>query len=90
MGKKSGFGSEMNNPDHIFREPRNKNKFLILNSLMRTWDPGWKQSSSGIRDKHPGSATLLTRKEIGWGDGEMGQVVKGACSYVSLYWLGKG
>jgi hypothetical protein len=23
-------------------------------------DPGWKKVGSGIRDKHPGSATLLT------------------------------
>jgi hypothetical protein len=22
------------------------------------WDPGWKKFGSGIRDKHPGSATL--------------------------------
>jgi hypothetical protein len=26
---------------------------------MRTGDPGWKEFGSGIRDKHPGSATLL-------------------------------
>jgi hypothetical protein len=25
------------------------------------WDPGWKKFGSGIRDKHPGSATLLKR-----------------------------
>ncbi len=35
-----------------------------LNSLMRIRDPGWRQIGSGmeksrIRDKHPGSATLL-------------------------------
>jgi hypothetical protein len=48
MSKKSGFGSGMNNPDHI--SEGFKNKFFgleYLNSLMR------------IRDKHPGSATLL-------------------------------
>jgi hypothetical protein len=35
-----------------------------LNSLMRirdrkNSDPGWKKCGSGIRDKHPGSATLI-------------------------------
>jgi hypothetical protein len=30
-----------------------------LNSLMRIQDPGWKKVGSGIRDKHPGSATLV-------------------------------
>jgi hypothetical protein len=25
---------------------------------VRIWDPGWKKVGSGIRDKHPGSATL--------------------------------
>ncbi len=27
---------------------------------VRIRDPGWKKVVSGIRDKHPGSATLLT------------------------------
>jgi hypothetical protein len=26
---------------------------------MRIRDPGWRQFGSGIRDKHPGSATLM-------------------------------
>jgi hypothetical protein len=26
---------------------------------MRILDPGWKKAGSGIRDKHPGSATLV-------------------------------
>ncbi len=26
---------------------------------VRIWDPGWKKVGSGIRDKHPGAATLL-------------------------------
>jgi hypothetical protein len=26
---------------------------------VRIRDPGWKKVGSGIRDKHPGSATLL-------------------------------
>ncbi len=43
--------------------------FKYLNSLSWIWDPGWKkirlrdpgreEVGSGIRDKHPGSATLL-------------------------------
>ncbi len=32
-----------------------------LNSLMRIRDPRWRQFGSGIRDKHPGSATLPPR-----------------------------
>jgi hypothetical protein len=26
---------------------------------VRIWDPGWKKVGSGIRDKYPGSATLV-------------------------------
>jgi hypothetical protein len=49
----------MNNPDHIFNKLRNHFFGLkYLNSLMRIRDPGWKKVGSGIRDKHPGSATL--------------------------------
>ncbi len=29
---------------------------------VRIRDPGWKKVGSGIRDKHPGSATLLRRE----------------------------
>jgi hypothetical protein len=29
---------------------------------VRIRDPGWKKVGSGIRDKHPGSATLLLNK----------------------------
>jgi hypothetical protein len=47
MGKKSLSGSGMNIPDHI-RE--------LIETIR---DPGWKNSDlgSGIRDKHPRSAT---------------------------------
>jgi hypothetical protein len=55
MGKKSGSGSGMNNQDHISE------------SLETSRDPGWKKFGSGnrdekirIRDKHPGSATLVS------------------------------
>jgi hypothetical protein len=51
----------------------------ILNSLMRirdtesgiflTSDPGWKKFESVIRDKHPGSATLIFVEQIGSGLG---------------------
>jgi hypothetical protein len=30
----------------------------------RIWDPGWKKVGSGIRDKHPGFATLKKRKVV--------------------------
>jgi hypothetical protein len=31
---------------------------------VRIRDPGWKKVGSGIRDKHPGSATLRVNMEI--------------------------
>jgi hypothetical protein len=37
MGKKSGSGSVMKNPDHI-------------SGMVRIRDPGWKKFGSGIRD----------------------------------------
>ncbi len=51
MGKKSGSGSGMNNPDHISESL--ETIFLglkYLNSLMRIRDTGWKKIGSGIRD----------------------------------------
>jgi hypothetical protein len=61
MGKKSGSGSGIKNPNHISEsiETIFWVKILYLNSLMRIRDPGRKKFGSGIRDKHPGSATLL-------------------------------
>ena len=54
MGRKSGSGTEF-----VFFGLK------YFNSLMRIRDPGWRQFGSGmekvgsgIRDKHPGSATL--------------------------------
>ena len=66
-------GSGMNNPDHIFLELRNHFfaffgvkilKFFDEDpgsgmETVRIRDPGWKKVGSGIRDKHPGSATLV-------------------------------
>jgi hypothetical protein len=52
----------MNNPDLIFYslETIFWEKYIkYLNSLVRIRDPGWKKVGSGIRDKHPGSSTLL-------------------------------
>jgi hypothetical protein len=62
-------------PGSYFLELRNHFLGLKhLNSLMRIRDPGsgmetvrirdprWKIVGSGIRDKHPGSATLLIRE----------------------------
>jgi hypothetical protein len=59
-------GSGMNNPDHISESLKNYFGLKCLNSLMwirdpKNSDPGWKKFGSGIRDKHPGSATLNNR-----------------------------
>jgi hypothetical protein len=60
----------MNIPDHIF-ESLEKLSFWIKNTLIfdadpgsgmeqiRIRDPAWKKVGSGIRDKHPGSVTLM-------------------------------
>jgi hypothetical protein len=58
MGKKSGSGSGLNNPDHISESIETICFGLkYLNSLMdsgmekiRNWDLGWKKFGSGIRD----------------------------------------
>jgi hypothetical protein len=54
MGKKSGSGSGMNDPDHISW------RLKYLNSSIesgirdeRNSDPGWKKVRSGIWDEHP-------------------------------------
>jgi hypothetical protein len=51
MGKKSRFGSRMNIPDHISES---------LETTL-TLDPGsgMRKFGFGIRDKHPGFATLV-------------------------------
>ncbi len=59
--KKSGSGSGMKKPDHVF--PGAQKQFFVLkflDSLMRIRDQGCK---SRIRDKHPGSATLQKQIE---------------------------
>jgi hypothetical protein len=61
MGKKSGSGSGMNNPDHIYESLETIFIFLglkYLNSLMRIWDGkyadlGWKKFGSGINIPDP-------------------------------------
>jgi hypothetical protein len=60
MVKKAGSGSGMNNPGHISESLETIFGLKYLNSLMRIRDPGWKKFGSGIRDKHPGFATLAT------------------------------
>jgi hypothetical protein len=57
MGKKSGSGK--NNPDHIFESPET----IFLSKILKFFDADAesgmeKKFGSGIRDKHPGSATL--------------------------------
>jgi hypothetical protein len=72
-GRKSASGSGMNNPDHIFLELRNHFFAFFGVKILKFFDedpgsgmktvriryPGWKKVGSGIRDKHPGSATLV-------------------------------
>jgi hypothetical protein len=74
-GRKSASGSGIRDeqPGSYFLELRN-NFFAFLGveilkffdedprsgmETVRIRDPGWKKVGSGIRDKHPGSATLL-------------------------------
>jgi hypothetical protein len=69
MGRKSASGSGIQDekPGSYFLELRNNFFWLkYFNSLMRIRDLGWRQFVSGmeksrIRNKHPGSATLLNR-----------------------------
>jgi hypothetical protein len=69
MGKKSGSGSGMNNPDNISESLKNNIFwFKILNFFdvdpgsrmekIRILDPGWKKVGSGIRDEK--KSTLIT------------------------------
>ncbi len=64
----------MNNPDHIFLSLETNFfwggvkilKFFEADpgsgmETVRIRDPGWKKVGSGIRDKHPVSATLKTK-----------------------------
>jgi hypothetical protein len=71
IGKKSGSGSGMNNPDHT---TESLETIFWVNKKLKFFnkDPGWKKFESGmkkfgsgirnekirIRDKHPGSTTL--------------------------------
>jgi hypothetical protein len=55
MDKKSGSRSGMNNPDHISESLETIFWVKILKFFEA--DPGWKKIR--IRDKHPGSATLV-------------------------------
>jgi hypothetical protein len=60
MCKKSRSGSGMNIPNHISESL--ETVFLFKNTgsgIFFTRDPGWKKFKSGIRDKHPGSATVV-------------------------------
>jgi hypothetical protein len=65
MGKKSGFGSGMSNPDHISESLETIFWVKILKFFDA--DPGSglekirfrDRKKNRIRDKHPGSATLL-------------------------------
>ncbi len=58
MGRKSASESGIRDdqPGSYFLELRNH--FLVKILKFFDADPGWKKVGSGIRDKHPGSATL--------------------------------
>jgi hypothetical protein len=64
MGKKSGSGSGMINPDYISVSLKQffwvkKHKFLMRIRDAKHLDPGWEKFGSGIRNKYPGSSTLV-------------------------------
>jgi hypothetical protein len=52
-------GSRMNLPDRFSKSLETVLGLKILKFFDADTDPGWKKFGSGIRDKHPGSATLL-------------------------------
>jgi hypothetical protein len=60
MDKKSGSGSGMNNPDHISESLEKIFGVKILQFFDA--DPGSEMEKIRIRDKHPGSATLVRIK----------------------------
>ncbi len=57
MGKKSRSGFGMNILDHIFESLKKKLKFFDAD--LGSFCPGSGMEKTRIRDKHPGSATLL-------------------------------
>jgi hypothetical protein len=58
MGKKSGSGSGMNNPDHISESLETIFCVKILKFFEADPGSGMEKFGSGIQDKQPGSATL--------------------------------
>jgi hypothetical protein len=87
MGKKSGPGSGMNNPDHISESLETVFRVKILKFFYV--DPGWKKFGSvmekiRIRGKHPGSAKLYaTMTEIKTSR----KVCRALCRWLSTYWV---
>jgi hypothetical protein len=61
MGKKSGSGSGMNNPDHVSESSETIFWVKILKFV--DVDTGSGMEKIRIRDKYPGSATLETCKK---------------------------
>jgi hypothetical protein len=66
MVKKSGSGSGMNNPAHIYESLETIYfglKYLNLLKYLKYFDadPGSEMEKIRIRDKHPGSTTLSIR-----------------------------
>ncbi len=66
MGKKSGSGSKMNNPDYISERLETLFWIKILkNSLMRIRDLGWKKFGSGIRIRNTVSYYVIFSQKFG-------------------------
>jgi hypothetical protein len=64
MGKKSRFGSGMNIPDHISESLETifgLKRLGLFDADLFDHESGMEKFGSGIRDKQPGSATLITR-----------------------------
>jgi hypothetical protein len=71
VGKKSGSGSGMNSPDHIYECLDTIFPVKILKFFDADPGSGMEKIRSGIRDKHTGSATLILNslmriRDPGW------------------------
>jgi hypothetical protein len=64
MGKNSGSGSGMNNPDHISESLETIFGLKYLNSLMRIRDPRWKNSNPGWKKFGSGIEKIRIRINI--------------------------
>jgi hypothetical protein len=73
MGKNPDPRFGINNQDHISESFETIFGLKYFNSLMCIRDLGWKKFGPGIREKHPGSATLKIIEAVPVVRGEGGQ-----------------